>query len=541
MAFIDLIIFHRNISNTYEQQLHALGSTTSQVMHEHLTHFICENVSIKRILAARLMGIQVVSPQWIGQCQTEQRRVDESEYGLTSELVELIASIDGNSSEVVPVMSEPAARLANVLRSLDSPFFSCSQSYRSGRESVTETPAEFMEEVEEVESAPALFKPNIPLPTFREYIAPVIEPSELKRRRSERLIDLEESDEDDVLHTSSRLSQTSQITSARKKGRAPLYDSVILPDVSLPVIYSHEPPGDTLRAFRESLVDESASDAERRRIRASKNGHSRNKNSKGDTESTSVVPAVINEPIVRSSRRPNAWNKLSSTVDDSVTSAITSSKGKATTKADLEQITDAETLVPKSKWGGKRVKGQGKKYGMPSSDDVSADVPSVKRLDDAASESVAEAVSLIAEDAEKTASSNHFDPVIKSAAESEVAPSIFSSKRKKAPPPVATSTDESNHITSDAPSKTTSKSKSKAGGKANKVSSTATDTSANINRICSKMVLALTGFDRQQGEYDTIRNTIQSIPTSDEVMVLEDGDDVVADFTHLIVSDNCSK
>jgi hypothetical protein len=51
-----------NTSYQNEQLLHSLGGITNQVLHENLTHYICENVSIKRILAARLLGIAVVSP-----------------------------------------------------------------------------------------------------------------------------------------------------------------------------------------------------------------------------------------------------------------------------------------------------------------------------------------------------------------------------------------------------------------------------------------------------------------------------------------------
>jgi hypothetical protein len=235
-----------NTSIQYEQQLHSLGAITSQVLHENLTHYVCENVSIKRILAARLLNVTVVSPLWIAACRDAAQRVEEVDFGLTSELVELIASIDGSSADVVPVMSEPAAQLTNALRALDSPFFPSSSS--AAQTQLTQASASL---------ASAADAERIPLPAFRPYSPPKAMPGELTRRRSDRIIDKGGSDDD----------YDWAAQSIRNEMRDCAASEAVRTDEPMPILFTRDAADDALQRFDSTLRDESAADAERRRGR----------------------------------------------------------------------------------------------------------------------------------------------------------------------------------------------------------------------------------------------------------------------------------
>lgn len=245
--------WNRNTSKQYQQLLHSLGGEINHALQENLTHYICENVSIKRILAARFLGIVAVSPKWIVACQSAGKRVDETPFYHTSELVELITSIDGKSSDFVPIMSEPAEKLALALRSINSPLVSSRHTHSS--------PCSLLPNHHHPKSQPPPSQQakRIPLPSYREHCLPRVLPGVFKRRRSDRIIDMQESDSDEEYDKSISKICTELVGCNENE--------IIDKDEVMPVIYVKEPIASVLDTFQRHLATKSTSDIGRIPIR----------------------------------------------------------------------------------------------------------------------------------------------------------------------------------------------------------------------------------------------------------------------------------
>lgn len=207
-------MLRRNASQGTKQVLEELGASISPQLSETVTHFVTSNANLRRVIAAELMGVMVVSPLWVEQCREAQQRVPESDFNYLSMaqrenmnrwLQSLpVSQSTGSSGHTAPV--EPMPRRASLDRSIDSPFFSSSQrpfsAVQQGDDDVTGGAADSVAATDSVVSGARTDKQidgaGIPLPSYREYVMPKVNASALKRRRSERISDLIEDDDDDV-------------------------------------------------------------------------------------------------------------------------------------------------------------------------------------------------------------------------------------------------------------------------------------------------------------------------------------------------------
>jgi hypothetical protein len=271
--------------------LESLGAKVVGHMSERLTHFVCSNIKPERVVAAKLLALKVVSPLWIEQCLVLNRRARESDFEVSSALYDKVTyyishpeaalqGLGGGPSLFLPLanqtnddilhgMPEPKQNLIARERSIDSPFFSSSQrNFTTPGELVRDLEREMNEEgkVHEVSFKPTvIYNPSlsisssvaaaaqtlpIPKPLFREYIAPKVSKKALQRRRSERLIDMED-DEDDDDEVEGELATREQLLSLETK-------------TELPVLFVNEPAEAALCRFRDSLMKDTESDQERK-------------------------------------------------------------------------------------------------------------------------------------------------------------------------------------------------------------------------------------------------------------------------------------
>jgi hypothetical protein len=108
-----------------------MGATIESTFGEQLTHYITSSFSSKRVTAAKLMDINVVSPLWIEQCRELQCRAPEVDFCVnpdtraapSSTATSMMAEHRGPAA-AIPV---PEPTKAYSLRSIDSPHFSSSQ------------------------------------------------------------------------------------------------------------------------------------------------------------------------------------------------------------------------------------------------------------------------------------------------------------------------------------------------------------------------------------------------------------------------------
>lgn len=110
-----------SVSN--EALLISLGATVSKSLAEGITHFVTSNSSKKRIMAAELMDILVVSPLWLEQCKESGEKVPEEDF-----LFSAISSKSNNLPTKTPIkIVEPVLVQRTEIRSIDDPYFSSSQ------------------------------------------------------------------------------------------------------------------------------------------------------------------------------------------------------------------------------------------------------------------------------------------------------------------------------------------------------------------------------------------------------------------------------
>lgn len=302
----------RNGSEPYREAVLQLGGRVVNHLSERLTHYICSNPDPKRLIAAKMLRLFVVSPLWIEQSRELGKRAPEKDFTVTSQLVEDIRIAVRSSALRLPQsehIREPIPNRAASTRSIDSPFFSSSQrdpSTSCSHPIPAPVPApvpagtlSMPSKADHTEDQP--FARPVPIPLFREYKPPEIkDTSKFARRRSDRLCDLDESDEDD----------SNDEEFAKEAGEN--NDSLTLPSLQqvmtiprnrrLPVIYVNESSEEALSKFKKSLYEESLSDKERRRIRA----QTTKKNQKDAKKFANPPQALKNNDYPKSSSRDKA-------------------------------------------------------------------------------------------------------------------------------------------------------------------------------------------------------------------------------------------
>ena len=107
--------------------LRALGATIAESFGENCTHLVWSNASERRLAAAGIFGIPIVSPLWIENCNESGTKVDESDFAVTTG-----HKAGGQGSGVGvgvgrPAASVPVPNAVKSSRRLNSPFYSSSQ------------------------------------------------------------------------------------------------------------------------------------------------------------------------------------------------------------------------------------------------------------------------------------------------------------------------------------------------------------------------------------------------------------------------------
>jgi hypothetical protein len=220
----------RVASFEHEAMLTSLGAEVTKCFGDHLSYYITTSPTIltslniqKRHLAAELLGIPVVSPTWVEQCKVGGKLLDVGQFTVTGRLcaTELDnPTLQGvTTTENMPAISdllvatEPAAEVGGqTLRAPSRRVSSAALAAEPLAVVTTGLPrpisaASMASSLPRSRSADSVAKAEVLLPSFRE-IAPPVVPAEVlekvqKRRRSERICDLQESDSDEELFSSS--------------------------------------------------------------------------------------------------------------------------------------------------------------------------------------------------------------------------------------------------------------------------------------------------------------------------------------------------
>jgi hypothetical protein len=197
---------------------------------DHLSYYITtsptELTSLniqKRHLAAELLGIPVVSPKWVEQCKVDGKLLDVGQFTVTGRLcateLENPTLQGATTAENIHTISdllvatEPAAEVGGqILRAPSRRVSSAALAAEPLAVTATGLPRpisalSLTPSLPRSRSADSVAKAEVLLPSFRE-IAPPVVPAEVlekvqKRRRSERICDLQESDSDEELFSSS--------------------------------------------------------------------------------------------------------------------------------------------------------------------------------------------------------------------------------------------------------------------------------------------------------------------------------------------------
>ena len=243
----------------------SLGAAISPSFGEHLTHLITIQPSLegtdtlnKRILAAELLDIFVVSVEWLEQCKSTNQKANELDFRITSSLFAAVRAtkqglIQNQSTTNLHVDQQDCKRLSG----------DANNPSRFSRASSHHSIANF-EELERViyDDTDTMLStiynpttatadksaPSVPMPTFREYIPPVVPQRVLetvaKRRRSERISDLVSDTESE---TESK--EEEDDVSKRQKMESWEYVQSISIDSMLPIVFLPGREGDKLPPF----------------------------------------------------------------------------------------------------------------------------------------------------------------------------------------------------------------------------------------------------------------------------------------------------
>ena len=107
--------------------LRALGATIAESFGENCTHLVWSNASERRLAAAGIFGIPIVSPLWIENCNESGTKVNEKDFAV-SESHGAGGQGPGHGFAVGrPAASVPVPNAVKSSRRLNSPFYSSSQ------------------------------------------------------------------------------------------------------------------------------------------------------------------------------------------------------------------------------------------------------------------------------------------------------------------------------------------------------------------------------------------------------------------------------
>jgi hypothetical protein len=222
--------------------LKELGAEIHDCLSEKVTHYICSNADERKIAVAKLMNIHVVSPLWVERCIQTRSKQLEKDFLLDYDLL--------------PFLQRNIHLFTASLRDENNGSSSCPSSSSS---------------CSSAQSLPEPKPVSVLLPKFKEFILPPIDDTVLTRRRSERLIDLDEDDDEDEDETesdndeiASRESKKSELSSRRcdklqsiprRLKKSSLEDTMaISPKKTLPIVYIDEPSEQTWKHFQANLA-----------------------------------------------------------------------------------------------------------------------------------------------------------------------------------------------------------------------------------------------------------------------------------------------
>lgn len=211
-----------DVSSSHAKYLQDLGAEITDHISEKVTHYICSNVSPTKMAVARLLKIHILSPLWIEQCRQLGAKAHEADFEYNIDLVKIISEfVHGRFND--PSLTNSSSKVSKPLSS-------------------------------------------IPLPSFKEFILP-IDHTVLKRRRSERISDLHDSDEEDddgsesdrengrKFEHNAGSSSRDRTSTDQKLKRVDLKEAMELTrDKSLPVVYVEEPYEETWKRFEANLA-----------------------------------------------------------------------------------------------------------------------------------------------------------------------------------------------------------------------------------------------------------------------------------------------
>jgi hypothetical protein len=218
-----------------------LGAEIQDCLTEKITHYICSNVNHKKMIAAKLLNINVLKPEWIDECRQTQSKIPEHSQNFSYSATISFQDFIKDNPELFAKSSTVAA---------------ASSSSSS--------------------SAPLPPPVNIPLPSFKEYQMPELPETKITRRRSERLCDLqdeESSDSDDSIpnqHHQTTSTTTATTTATNKKTKnlkkkvskhpefiqnSSLQDTMnISTKEILPIAYGNESPDEIIANWKANLA-----------------------------------------------------------------------------------------------------------------------------------------------------------------------------------------------------------------------------------------------------------------------------------------------
>ena len=244
--------------------MQSLGAKLSKSLGDHVTHYIVpqtlnESLS-KRILAAELLGLSVVSPSWVKRCTEEKQKISETDFIVKGSL-RVMSDSEVNLSSLQCLGEVGSEQWMSKLVSGGQILGGAGQQTDPLHHTTNPQPAstwtfpsnESMGNLPRAQStgtiqSSATAGPTIFIPSFREIELPVITAEVMekaqKRRRSERICDLIESDSD----SDSDVFPSSSLAKRNKASEMESWDviSKISANQLIPVIHNPGKDGDML-------------------------------------------------------------------------------------------------------------------------------------------------------------------------------------------------------------------------------------------------------------------------------------------------------
>jgi hypothetical protein len=204
-----------------------LGAEVRNCLSQDLTHYICLHVNEKKIIAAKLLNLFVIKPEWIVDCYEDESKLSETEYEYND------INLEDFFKKNLNLFVNPKTNSSSIPRPLSDPKLV-----------------------------------NIPLPTYREFHLPEAPENKLVRRRSERICDLKDSDDsdeddessDNEVHSHIRNNKASKYQRTVSKHPERLSASTLEDTMNisakelLPVVYLDRPAEDDFQHFKANLA-----------------------------------------------------------------------------------------------------------------------------------------------------------------------------------------------------------------------------------------------------------------------------------------------